>query len=564
MIFENCYLQDEHKIRLCEICGDACVDWVKTATGYAAGGATLADLKLMRHHSPPHVQVGAAGGVRTLDGLLEVRALGVTRIGRTRTVKSWTSAGDVWRACRRDTMNGRERVLAHLAGQPVDRLPLMPITMMFAADQLGRATTATTPPTTACWSRPKMRDGGASSTSTTSRRISDPAREAADCGRRSSSSSTTSRRPSTRTRRRAGRQERPGSPDACPIRWAAGACTTASRRRRCSSSGSAASKLIEGWIEGPCAEAADLRGINTLMLDFFDDPAFVRDLFEFVVEMELRFARPRSRRARTSSAWATPPPRWSGPQHLRGVRLAATRRSWSTACTPWARRVRLHICGNTRPILAGMGRLGCDIVDLDYPWRRWPRRAQRWGRSRCCWATSTRCGCCATARRDRSRQPSPSAIARPGRRYIVGAGCEVPRDTPPENLEAMRRYARDSLRLELPGGPPPRGNSFDKTPVVCEDWFPLSGWCCTAQQLDQASLKHPCNPIENDSITEPVSQASLCPELLANCLFRPERRFRMEKKILLGASSLAGAGMVGAGMIAPWHAPRKTAPTAAT
>src|SRR3954471_6788007 len=49
--------------------------------------------------------------------------------------------------------------------------------------------------------------------------------------------------------------------------------------------------LVEGWVEGPCAEAADLRGINTLMLDFYDDPAFVRDLFAFVLEMELRFAR---------------------------------------------------------------------------------------------------------------------------------------------------------------------------------------------------------------------------------------------------------------------------------
>ena len=50
-------------------------------------------------------------------------------------------------------------------------------------------------------------------------------------------------------------------------------------------------RLIEGWIEGPMAEAADLRGINTLMLDFYDDPQFVRDLFDFVLELELRFAK---------------------------------------------------------------------------------------------------------------------------------------------------------------------------------------------------------------------------------------------------------------------------------
>jgi deoxyribose-phosphate aldolase len=85
VIFENAYLNDEQKIRLCEICGELRADWVKTSTGYAAGGATLEDLALMRKHSPPHVQVKAAGGVRDLDALLEVRALGVTRVGATRT-----------------------------------------------------------------------------------------------------------------------------------------------------------------------------------------------------------------------------------------------------------------------------------------------------------------------------------------------------------------------------------------------------------------------------------------------------------------------------------------------
>lgn len=85
VIFENCYLRDEHKIRLCEICSELSADWVKTSTGYGAGGATDEDLILMRKHAAPHVQVKAAGGVRDLDALLRVRALGVTRCGATRT-----------------------------------------------------------------------------------------------------------------------------------------------------------------------------------------------------------------------------------------------------------------------------------------------------------------------------------------------------------------------------------------------------------------------------------------------------------------------------------------------
>lgn len=85
VIFENAYLKDEHKIRLCQICGEVNADWVKTSTGYAPSGATMDDLKLMRKHAPPHVQVKAAGGIRDLDTLLAVRDLGVSRCGASRT-----------------------------------------------------------------------------------------------------------------------------------------------------------------------------------------------------------------------------------------------------------------------------------------------------------------------------------------------------------------------------------------------------------------------------------------------------------------------------------------------
>jgi deoxyribose-phosphate aldolase len=83
VIFENCFLKDEHKIRLCQICGDVNADFVKTSTGYGDSGALEEDLKLMRQFSPPHVQVKAAGGVRDFQKLLKFRALGVTRIGAT-------------------------------------------------------------------------------------------------------------------------------------------------------------------------------------------------------------------------------------------------------------------------------------------------------------------------------------------------------------------------------------------------------------------------------------------------------------------------------------------------
>ena len=85
VIFENCFLADEHKEQLCRICAEVGADYVKTSTGYGSSGAVDEDLRLMRRCSPPHIKVKAAGGVRTLDRLLAVRALGVSRVGATAT-----------------------------------------------------------------------------------------------------------------------------------------------------------------------------------------------------------------------------------------------------------------------------------------------------------------------------------------------------------------------------------------------------------------------------------------------------------------------------------------------
>lgn len=97
VIFENDFLPlDKYKIKLCKICTIVGVAFIKTSTGYGYvkqvngdynyKGATVQDIKLMRKHAGPEVQIKAAGGVRTLDGLLEMRALGCTRLGASATV----------------------------------------------------------------------------------------------------------------------------------------------------------------------------------------------------------------------------------------------------------------------------------------------------------------------------------------------------------------------------------------------------------------------------------------------------------------------------------------------
>ena len=122
VIFENDFLQDEHIVKLCEICSEVGVAFVKTSTGYgfvkqdngmySYCGATIPHLKLMRAHSTADVQLKAAGGVRTLKDLLLVRSLGVTRVGATATAamldeaKQRLDAGEDLAAPVEDTLAG--------------------------------------------------------------------------------------------------------------------------------------------------------------------------------------------------------------------------------------------------------------------------------------------------------------------------------------------------------------------------------------------------------------------------------------------------------------------------
>ena len=148
-------------------------------------------------------------------------------------------------------------------------------------------------------------------------------------------------------------------------------------------------KIIEGWIEGPIAEGADLRGINTLMLDFFDDPAFVRDLFAFVIEMELRFAREQLKAGADMIGVGDAAASLVGPRNLRRVRLALREEARGRHPRPRRESAPAHLRQHPpHPRGHGQARLrhcgpGLPGADLRSAGRRWaPRRS--------CSATSTR------------------------------------------------------------------------------------------------------------------------------------------------------------------------------
>ena len=205
-------------------------------------------------------------------------------------------------------------------------------------------------------------------------------------------------------------------------------------------------KVVEGWIEGPCAEGADLRGINTLMLDFYDDPAFVRDLFEFIVEVELRFARFQVEMGADLIGVGDAAASLVGPKFYNEF-VWPYEQKLVGALHAEGIKTRLHICGNTRKILEGMGRLHCSMVDLD-----WLSPVSE-GREKM-GPQQVLLGNLDPVRALKEGTPESvyEAVAechrQAGDRFIVGPGCEVPRGTPPANLLAMIRYAREHSSVE--------------------------------------------------------------------------------------------------------------------
>ena len=332
-------------------------------------------------------------------------------------------------------MTGRQRILNHLDGQPVDHLPVMPITMMFACNQIGaRYRDYCTDYRVLVEAQIRTAEKFGFDYVNT---MSDPAREAADCGARVAYfvSQPVALIEDDALLKDKTRLASLKIPD--PLgggRMHNGIKAVALFKERVGKE-----LLIEGWIEGPLAEAADLRGINTVMTDFFDDPAFVRDLFAFVIEMELRFAKEQIKSGADLIGIGDAAASLVGPQIYEEF-VWPYEKQLMDGIHAMGGRTRLHICGNTRRILRGMGRLGCHIVDLDYLSPVHEGREQMGSGQVILGNTNP-----VAVLRDSTPEQVTKAVAechqQAGPRFIMGPGCEVPRDTPEANLRALVEYA---------------------------------------------------------------------------------------------------------------------------
>ncbi|NLX12686.1 MAG: uroporphyrinogen decarboxylase [Phycisphaerales bacterium] len=334
-------------------------------------------------------------------------------------------------------MNGRERILALLNGGRPDTLPLMPITMMFAADllEIPYRRYATDYRTLV---EGQMRTAEQFDFDYVSC-ISDPARETADCG---GIIQYYDNQPPAIDESQALLADKSALVSlTIPDPHGGGRMHDRVQAAALFKERAGSSKLIEGWIEGPCALAADLRGINTLMLDFFDDPGFVRDLFAFAVEVALRFARAQVAAGADIIGVGDAAASLAGPRFYEEYIFPAEKKLID-GLHDLGTRVRLHICGDTRPILKNISKLGCAIVDLDWmiPIHQ-ARREMGTGQVVLGNVDPVR------VLRNGTPETVTAAIAechrQAGKAYIVGAGCEVTRDTPKENLRALTAYARE-------------------------------------------------------------------------------------------------------------------------
>jgi MtaA/CmuA family methyltransferase len=199
---------------------------------------------------------------------------------------------------------------------------------------------------------------------------------------------------------------------------------------------------IVGWVEGPLALAQELRGLSNIMMDFIDDPAFVRRLLDFTADVAIRYAPAQIEAGADTIGMSDAAASMMGPALYNEFLWPVQRRVLQSIRDRYPHiLLRLHMCGRTDPLLLTMRELPVDIYELDFPVNLSRARADLG-------AGKVISGNVSTV--DELLKGTPEEVYEAcrhchqlaGRYHIVGAGCEVSPLTPPENLRAMMAYAR--------------------------------------------------------------------------------------------------------------------------
>lgn len=333
-------------------------------------------------------------------------------------------------------MTSRQRVLNMLNRKAVDRPPVMPLSMMFAADLIG-VSYGQYAKDYKVLAEGQMRTAekfGFDHVSV----ISDPAREAADCG--ATIHYFDDQPPAIDEAAALLTDKSELSSLTVPDPHGGGRMTDRVNGVALLREKAGSDLAVEGWVEGPCAEAADLRGINTLMMDFFDDEEFVRDLFAFTTDMAIAFAEAQVEAGADLIGIGDAACSLVGPAVYREFVLAEEKRLVDAVHAMGA-KTRLHICGNTSALCESVRELDIGMMDLDSMVDIETAR-ENLGPDIAILGNIDPVSALRSSTPEKIKADLAVCRAAAGERYIVGAGCEIPRDTPHENVRALSEFAR--------------------------------------------------------------------------------------------------------------------------
>ena len=332
-------------------------------------------------------------------------------------------------------MNSLERTLWLLADEEIDRLPAMPIFMLWAAKYYGESyADYVCDHRVLCECQLRLaEDFGLDILQL----ISDPVRETADCGADLKYYDDAPPRTKNCILSDKSAFAKLRYPDPTAGRMGdrvAGARYFADR--------AGDDYPIMGWIEGPIAEAVDMRAMTVFMMDLLDDIGFARDLMDWIVLLEIDFAR-----AQIEAGC-----------HMIGIGDAAAslisaelyeaevlprEQSMVAAIQEAGAIARLHICGDTNHILGAMAETGCEIIDLDHLVKMEHAREEM-GPEPVLLGNFDPVSVLYAGTPEQVCEACRQCHQWAGKRYIVGSGCETPPDTPEDNIRAMMRYAQDA------------------------------------------------------------------------------------------------------------------------
>ncbi|MGV7224983.1 MAG: uroporphyrinogen decarboxylase family protein [Nitrospinales bacterium] len=333
-------------------------------------------------------------------------------------------------------MNSRERVFNMLGGKVVDRLPLMPITMQFACKLIGKKYKEyITDHRVLVEGQIRVAEQfGFDYVSC----ISDPTREASDLGGAVIMEEDSAPGMDYANALLADKSTLLDLQIPDPLKEGSRMLDRV-RAAELLKKEVGSEKIIEGWVEGPCAEAADLRSMNSLMMDFYEDPKFVHDLFAFTCELGWQFAKAQIDAGADLIGVGDAMCSLIGPQLYKEF-VWPYEKKLIDKIHAYGGAVRLHICGNITDLLEDIAKLKCAFIDVDYPVSMFDAR-QKLGPKQVIAGNINP----VAVLRDSSAEEVYKAVEQchkqAGSNFIVAAGCEITADTAFENVLALKEYA---------------------------------------------------------------------------------------------------------------------------